>query len=195
MKQSEKLDIILRYLYERRDNRQEYNIAQILSESKVDTNPTEVSRLAGQLRDAKLIFLNDLSHTLKKARITAKGITYCEESSYSHKGQSVVNNYNIINSSNANIVVNSSQVDITQTTQDKAKKIINKIRDAVGNDESVKLDVRKEILECLTEIEAGVENNKAPKFAIKSLLGIGSDIASISSLLVSLAQLFGGSVA
>ena len=89
MKQSEKLDIILRYLYERRDDRREYNIAEILAESKVDTNPTEISRLALQLRDAKYIDLNNLSSTLKKARITAKGITYCEENSYSHKGQSV----------------------------------------------------------------------------------------------------------
>lgn len=195
MKQSEKLDIILRYLYERRDSRGEYNIADILSESKVETNQAETSRLAFLLSESKYIELNNLSATLKKARITAKGIAYCEEDSFSHKGQSVVNNYNINNSSNANIVVNSSQVDINQTTQDKAKKIINKIRDAVGNDQSVKLEVRKEILECLTEIEAGVENNKAPKFAIKSLLGMGSDIASISSLLVSLAKLFGGSVA
>ena len=81
------------------------------------------------------------------------------------RGKAFVNNYNIINSSNANIVVNSSQVDINQTTQDKAKKIVNKIREAVGSDESVKLEVRKEILEYLTEIEAGIENNKAPKFA------------------------------
>lgn len=70
MKQSEKLDIILRYLYERRDDGREYNIAGILAESNVETNQTEVSRLASQLRDAKYIALNDLSSTLKKARIT-----------------------------------------------------------------------------------------------------------------------------
>jgi hypothetical protein len=37
MKQSEKLDIILRYLYERRDDGREYNIAGILAESNVET--------------------------------------------------------------------------------------------------------------------------------------------------------------
>lgn len=143
MKQSEKLDIILRYLYERRDDRRQYNIADILLESKVTTNHTETNRLAFQLRDLKYIDLNQLSSSLMKANITSKGIAYCEEDSFSRKGQSVVNNYNIINSSNANIVVNSSQVEINQTTQDKAKKIINKIRDAVGNDQSVKLERNK----------------------------------------------------
>jgi hypothetical protein len=52
--------------------------------------------------------------------------------------------------------------------------------------------MRTEILECLTEIEAGIANQKAPKFAIKSLLGMGSDIASISGLALNLAQLFQG---
>ncbi len=194
MKQSEKLDIILRYLYDRRDDRREYNIADILAECKVETNHTETSRLAFMLRESKYIDLNQLSSTLMKARITSKGISYCEEDSYSHKGQGVVNNISIINSSQASIVVNSSQVEINQTTQDNAKKIIHQIRDAVSVDQSLVIKKQKEILECLTEIEAGIDNNKVPKFAIKSLLGIGSDVASISSLLVSLAQLFGGIV-
>jgi len=74
MKQSEKLDIILRYLYERRDDRHEYNVAEILAESNVETNHTETNRLAFQLRELKYIELNQLSSTLMKARITAKGI-------------------------------------------------------------------------------------------------------------------------
>jgi hypothetical protein len=112
MKQSEKLDIILRYLYERRDDRREYNIVDILSECNVETNYTETNRLAFTLRESKLIDLHQLSSTPMKARITSKGIAYCEEDSYSHKRQSVVNNISIVNSSQASIVVNSSQVEI-----------------------------------------------------------------------------------
>ena len=194
MKQSEKLDAILKYLYDRRDDRREFNIADILSECNIETNHTEINRLAFTLKESKYIDLNQLSSTLMKARITSKGIAYCEEDSYSRKGQSVINNISIVNSSQASIVVNSSQVEINQTTQNNAKKIIHQIRDTVSTDQSLALEKQKEILECLTEIEAGIENNKVPKFAIKSLLGIGSDVASISSLLISLSQLFGGIV-
>lgn len=177
MKQSEKLDVILRYLYERRNNRVEYSIATILEESGIAVDYIELARLANQLRTDRLIELNVLSEKLKKARITSKGITYCEEGSYSNKGkgQTVVNNYHIIDSPQANIVVGSSQVTINQEQHDKAENIINEIRKTISHDQTVDLLMKKEILECLTEIESGIANKKAPKFAIKSLLGMGSD--------------------
>lgn len=190
MKQSEKLDIILRYLYDRKDDAKEYSIAEILSGSGVETNPTEVARLAEHLDKDKYISLNNLSSTLKKARITSKGITYCENDSYSNRGHNIVNNYNIVDSPNANIVVNSNQVTINQTQYEKATEIIHEIRKEISKDESVAMEQRAEILECLTEIESGIESRKTPKFAIRSLLGMGSDIASISGFIINLAQLF-----
>ncbi len=192
MKQSENLDIILRYLYERKDDNREYSIADILASSGIDTNATEVTRLAEHLEKDKYITLNNLSSKLKKAKITSKGITYAEGDSYSHRGNNIVNHYNIVNSPQANIVVNSNQVAITQSQHDKATEIIKQIRETITRDESVEVAMRTEILECLTEIESGIENKKAPKFAIKSLLGMGSDIASISGLVLNLAQLFQG---
>lgn len=192
MKQSEKLDVILRYLYERRNDRREFSIAEILKESNVQADENEIGRLANQLRVDKLIELNVLSQKLKKAKITSKGITYCEEDSHVKKGESIVNNYHIVNSPQANIVVHSSQVTINQEQHEKASQIINEIKAAISKDESVEIAMRTEILECLTEIEAGIANQKAPKFAIKSLLGMGSDIASISGLALNLAQLFQG---
>lgn len=107
-------------------------------------------------------------------------------------GNNIVNHYNIVNSPQANIVVNSNQVAITQSQHDKATEIIKQIRETITKDESVEVAMRTEILECLTEIESGIENKKAPKFAIKSLLGMGSDIASISGLVLNLAQIFQG---
>lgn len=190
MKQSEMLDVILRYLYERRNDRREFSIAEILKESNIETSESEIGRLANQLKVDKLIELNVLSAKLKKARITSKGITYCEEDSHSKKGESIVNHYQIINSPQATIVVHSSQVTINQQQYEKASQIINEIKAAISKDESVKITVRTEILECLAEIEASVANKKAPKFAMKSLLGMGSDIASISGLILSLVQLF-----
>ena len=73
---------------------------------------------------------------------------------------------------------------MTQSPHDKAteiiKEIIKEIRETIAKDESVEVAMRTETLECLTEIEWGLKNKKAPKFAIKSLLGMGSDIASMS---------------
>lgn len=192
MKQSEKLDIILRYLYERKDDNKEYSIADVLTSSGIETNPTEVSRLAEHLEKDKYVKLNNLSSKLKKAKITSKGITYAEGDSYSHKGNNIINHYNVVNSPQTNIVVNSNQVTIDQTQYESATEIIKQIRETISKDESVAVAVRTEILECLTEIEGGLENKKTPKFAIKSLLGMGSDIASISGFVLNLAQLFQG---
>jgi hypothetical protein len=58
MKQSEKLDIILRYLYDQKDDNREYSIAEILKQSDVDTNPTEFARLGEQLERDKYILNN-----------------------------------------------------------------------------------------------------------------------------------------
>jgi hypothetical protein len=189
MKQSEKQDIILRYLYERKDDNKEYSIAEILESSGVDTNVTEIARLAEHLERDKYIKLNDLSSKLKKAKITSKGITYAEGDSYSHKGNNIINHYNVVNSPQANIVVNSHQIAITQTQGEQAVEIIKQIRETIAKDESVAVALRTEILECLTEIESSLENKKTPKFAMKSLLGMGSDIASISGFVLNLVQL------
>jgi hypothetical protein len=188
MKQSEKLDIILRYLYERRNDRREFSIAEILKESNVEADDNEIGRLANQLKVDKLIELNVLSQKLKKAKITSKGITYCEEDSHAKKGESIVNHYHIVNSPQSNIVVQSSQVTINQQQHDKATELIKEMREAIGQDQAVDLLLKREILECLTEIEAGVAAQRAPKFAIKGLLGIAANIASISKLALDLSH-------
>ena len=70
MKQSEMLDVILRYLYERRPSRVEYSIASILEEFNIVVDYNEMARLANQLKIDGFIELNVLSQKLKKAKIT-----------------------------------------------------------------------------------------------------------------------------
>ena len=82
MTQSEKQDVILRYLYAKRDDGKEYSIKNILEESGIATNYQEVARLADKLKQDKLIELNDLSSQLKKAKINARGVEYSEKDSY-----------------------------------------------------------------------------------------------------------------
>ena len=191
MKQAEKKDIILRYLYEKRDDNQDYNLNEILVSQGVETNPTEVARLASDLKKDHYIELKDLSSVLKKARINGKGIDYCESDSYSNKGQGIVYNYHINNSPQANIIVNSNRVSINQKQHDKAESILAEIRKKLLEDESLDLQFKQEVMECLAEIKDGLTNKKAPKYAIKSLLSLVGDTASITGLALSLAKIFG----
>ncbi|MEQ6120990.1 hypothetical protein [Reichenbachiella sp. MALMAid0571] len=192
MKQTEKKDLILRYLYEKKDDNKEYNLRSILDENQVETSVMEVSRIADDLGMDKFIYLNNLSTKLKKGKITSKGIDYCEADSYTNKGQSIINNYNIINSPQSNIIANSNQVTINQTTHDKAASIINDIKEELIKGESFELEFKREVLECLSEIQNGIANKKAPKFALRSLLSMVGDTSSISGLVLSLVQLLGG---
>lgn len=191
MKQSEKQDTILRFLYARRDDGKEYSIKDILEGSGVETNSAEVERLANNLKRDNFIYLNDLSRKLKKASITSKGINYCEEDSYSNKGESVTHNYHIASSPNANIVINSSQVTIDQSQSEESKKIINEIREKISNSPDVAVEKQQEILECLSEIQHSIDDGKAPKFAARSLLSLVGDIGSVTGLGLTLARLFG----
>lgn len=190
MKQSEKLDLILRYLYDRRDDNKEYSIYQILEDSGIETNVTEVLRISKKLEEDGLIYLHNLSNKLRKAKITSKGVEYCEGDSYSNQGQSVTNNYHIAHNNESTVIINSSQVSINQSDTHKALDIINKIRSTVEQ-ENVKLDQRREIYECLTEIEESVKRQKSPRFAVKGLISLISDISSVVGLGLSLAQLLG----
>ena len=72
MKQSEMLNVIMRYLYERRNVRREFSIAEILKESNIQTDESEIGRLVNQLKVDRLIDLNVPSQKLNKARITSK---------------------------------------------------------------------------------------------------------------------------
>lgn len=101
------------------------------------------------------------------------------------------NHYNIsvTNSPNANIVNHSQNVAINQNVNDID---INKLLEQIGNIVSIDNFVQKgkidEIIECLEEIKLAVKNNSKPKFAIKSLISLSGDIASIASLCVTLGQ-------
>lgn len=59
MRQVEKKDIILRYLYERRDDGKQYNLHEVLAINDIMTNSLEVARLADDLSKDRFISLND----------------------------------------------------------------------------------------------------------------------------------------
>ena len=127
------------------------------------------------------------------ADLTSYGIEYCEETSYSYSGHSVItNNYSIsiVNSPNSNIVNQSSNVEIFQNSED-INQIIEKIRETITVDDAISSETASNILDCLNEIQECVKNQIKPKSAIKSLIDISGSISSIASWATTLGQLLG----
>lgn len=194
MKQSEKLDIILKELYEKRDERKPVLINELVKSAGLEVSQQELIRLCRKLKEDHYIALQEVSNTRMMGRITAEGISYCEEDSYSQKGQSVLNvthNYTITGSPQANIVINSSQVTINQSQEQDASGIIEEIRQVMERDGAIDFALKEEIAECLDEIKLSIDAGKQPKFSMRQLLTMGSEIASIGGLVVNLAQVLG----
>jgi hypothetical protein len=193
MKQSEKLDLILRELYKYKNDGKYYSIGWICETLNIPIDSfLELNKLAHRLNDDGYINTmfrdNDCS-----AELTSYGIEYCEENSYSYSGHSIItNNYSIsiVNSPNSNIVNQSSNVSISQTISE-ASQAVEKIRDTVALATTIDKNKAAEILECLNEIQDNLRNNQKPKFAIKSLIDLAGGISSISSWVTTLGQFAG----
>lgn len=193
MKQSEKLDLILNELYRYKNNGSYYSIDEICKERKIPIDSIfELNRLAHRLKDDGLIEAI-FSHNDCNAELTSYGIDYCEQDSYTYTGQSVItNNYNISisNSPNSNIVNSSSHVNIEQQSEGVLRAIEN-IRSELEKNEYRQASFTNDIIECLIEIENGIRSNQKPKFAIKSLIELGSDISSIAAWVTTIGQFAG----
>jgi hypothetical protein len=193
MKQSEKLDLILRELYKYKNNGKYYSIGWICQTLNIPLDSIlELNKLAHRLKDDG--FINPMfTHNDCSAELTSYGIEYCEENSYTYSGHSIItNNYSIsiVNSPNSNIVNQSSNVSITQNISE-ASQAVEKIRETVALDTSIDKDRASEILECLNEIQDNLKNNQKPKFAIKSLIDLAGGISSIASWVTTLGQFAG----
>lgn len=189
MKQSEKLDLILRELYKHKHDGHYHSIKEICDNLNIDIAANaEVPSLAHRLKNDSLInahfMLNDAM-----ASLTTYGIDYCEEDSYTYRGSSIItNNYiNVTNSPNANVVSNSSNVTITINNHQAIKNKITEIRDAAETltDQIIK----QEILECLEEVEASIEAGKKPKYSFTYLANIAGGLAGVGSLVIELGKL------
>lgn len=187
MKQVEKLDLVLKALNETADKSGE--IVQLLKEKGVDITLDEAHRLGRRLADAGYIRFSP-SRQSAWVDMKSEGIEFVEGDSFTHKGQSIItNNYHhaIINSPSANLVSQSSQVNITQNSEG-VKQIIERLKEEVAQDSSINSDKKQELTECIEEVENGLEAGKAPKFAFKSLVELAADFASVSSLVIQLGQ-------
>jgi len=193
MKQSEKLDLILRELYKYKNDGKYYLIGWICQTLNIPVDSfLELNKLAHRLKDDG--FITPLfTHNDCSAELTSYGIEYCEENSYTYSGHSIItNNYSIsiVNSPNSNIVNQSNNFSISQNISE-ASQAVEKIRESVSIDTTIDKEKAAEILECLNEIQDNLRNNQKPKFAIKSLIDLAGGISSISSWVTTLGQFAG----
>lgn len=192
MKQSQKLDLILKELYKHKNDGKFYSIGQICKSLNIplDSN-LEINKLGHRLESDGFI-RTSFTRTDCSAELTTHGIDYCEENSYSYKGQAVITNnysFSIVNSQNSNII--SHAADIKITYYNEIRDAIEKIKECISNDSSIDRAKASEILECLNEIQKSIDNNHKPKFAIKSLIEITAGLSSIASWITTLGQCVG----
>jgi hypothetical protein len=196
MRQVEKLDLILRALYSRRASSQDEYLQDICKQERIPlVSRDELYKLTKRLENDNLIECNYIQAGIY-AELTSHGIEYCEEDSYSLKGQSIINNnYNltITNSPNANIVSASTSVYIQNNNYSDLKSKFQEFRKKITNDSIIDESQKAEIIECLTEVEDAVEAGRKPKFSFKQLSEQASNVAGVSSLLLQIAQMIFGS--
>jgi len=135
MKQKEKLDLILRNLYQYKYDGFHHSIYQAcLDENLQVVHVDEIKTLAHRLDDDGLIYATHMMND-SQAKLTSQGIEYCEEDSYTYSEKSLItNNYNIkvdnsvnvLDSSNVNVVTRSKNVNINQEVKNE---IISKIKE------------------------------------------------------------------
>lgn len=173
MKQSAKLDIILKGLYDFRFDGKYYSVKEILYNSDIEASVDEIFSLGKKLEeDGYIRFLG--GHNDVSASITAEGIEYVEDDSYSITGTPITNNnyhISIVNSPNSNLVNQSSDVSIKQSLGD-INEVINNIQNTIRQDSEIDKQTADDILECLDEIQQGIKNGNKSKNAIKSLIGM-----------------------
>ncbi len=119
MKQSEKLDLILRFLYDRKFDGYHYNLSGILEENGINSNLDEAFALGKRLERDGLIEGFGTEEGGMSVCLTTDGIDYIENDSYSNKGHSIITNhynYSISDSNNTNIVHDSSNISISQNS-------------------------------------------------------------------------------
>lgn len=189
MKQTEKLDFLLKQLYKHRSDYQYTDVIDIFGLMKDGVSETEAKLMVERLEDLRYIKKISTKDGLS-AKITSKGIEYCEEDSFAKNGYPIINNnynLNIKNSPNSNIVNNSSNINIGSDINE-LNQLLDNILQKIKSDQELHDEKKIDINECILEIRNNLKEDKIPKFGIKTLLSLLSDISSVGGLAINLAQ-------
>lgn len=99
---------------------------------------------------------------------------------------------NISDSSGVNVVSSSENVTISQVQKQSASDVIKRMQDELAKTSEISQEIREDIFAALTDFEKQLnENREIKRYSFKSLLGLTSDIASLTGLAISLGQILG----
>jgi len=187
MKQTEKLDLILKHLYEFKFDGKYYSINAILENAGCRVSFDEALALAKRLSNAGYINIMQVKYNVS-ATITSEGAEYCEKDSYTYGGSAVIYNryeMRIENSPGANLINQSSNITIDSRVN-AIDDVLKKILSALDEDESIETLKKEDIKELIVEIRNNLNTGKVPKFGIQSLIALIGDISSMSGLVLTL---------
>ena len=191
MKQVEKLDRILKGIYNRRTLKEDIYLDTICELDSIPlVSVDELHKLADRLEDDNYIECTRIRDGIY-AQLTSYDVEYCEEDSYSFKGHSIVTNnyFTISDSPFANIVSASNNVKIQANNYGELKSKITELKEKIISDATMSESQKTEILECIEEVQDSVDAGKKPKFSFKQLTEQASNISGVSSLLLQIGQI------
>lgn len=195
MRHTEKLDQIPRTLYNLRAEKRDIDLQEICTSQNIPlASRDELYLMAERLQHDGYIKCNRVS-TGVYATLTSRGIEYCENNSYSYQGSSLISNnynFNITNSPNANIVSASTSTNIQITSHGEIKNKISELKKRISTNNDITDNQKRDILECIEEVENTVESGRKPRFALKQLIEQASNFAGVGSLMLDLRQLIMG---
>ncbi|AKD04923.1 hypothetical protein POKO110462_21540 [Pontibacter korlensis] len=167
MKQSEKLDRVLRWLYDRRDQEGLVgNLEPIMQELGIYQGREEAERIANELTRLDLATIFPVSDGAGIVRgITPKGISYCEGETFSQPSQPDASVQYVFNgnfhANNAVLGNGNSHIQQSSSTSTKeAEDLIKAVREELQKSTELSEEERESSLECVDDIEDSVKAKK-----------------------------------
>lgn len=148
MKQIEKLDLLLKGLYE--EGKDDYfSLGIINNKLKIQIETIEeLRRLAKRLENDGLIGNTFFTRNDISARLTSYGIDYCESDSYSYSGSAIINNtynINVENSSDTTIVSQSENIEI-HISKNEIESELNKIIKSILSETNILHNIQQNLV-------------------------------------------------
>lgn len=190
MKQSEKLDLILKQLYDFKFDGRYYDIAEILSNKGCEVSFDEAFSLGRRLQSEGLIkFIGTKDGA--SATLTSEGVEYSESDSYTFKGSAVITNHydiKIVNSPGSNVINQSSNVNVGSRIND-LESILTELIRTIEKDKEIDATNKQEICELEREVRNNLSAGYIPKNALKSLMNFLGNFSSLGSFVIKIHEM------
>lgn len=196
MKQSEKLDRMLRYLYDHRFDGQRYMLKHVVGQLKLDIGWPEAIALAGRLEADNFVDSIKMAGGERLMEITTYGVDYCEAHSYGNAELPLANYSPVFIQQSSNVVVMQGSPGARVNNASPYAELVDTIVKAAEGDQSITPTALSELRQMLDEIKASLAGGTVPRTTTKVLIERFGALSSIGSFVTQLASMIlGGSVA